>query len=106
MGLKEELFGRLREAVVSGDPDEVVKLCRRVVEAGVDPLEAVEKALVAAILELGDKWVRGEAFIVDLVAAADAMKAGMSILKEEVVKRGKSVKYLGRAIIGLSLIHI
>ena len=100
MGLKEELFSRLRDAVLSGDPDEVVKLCRRVVEAGLDPLEAIEKALVAAILELGDKWVRGEAFIADLVAAADAMKAGMAILKEEVVKKGKTVKYLGRAVIG------
>jgi 5-methyltetrahydrofolate--homocysteine methyltransferase len=100
MSLKEELFARLRSAVLSGDPEEVVKLCKRVIEAGVDPLEAIEKALVAAILELGDKWIRGEAFIADLVAAADAMKAGMTILKEEVVKRGKRVKYLGRAIIG------
>jgi len=100
MSLKEELFNRLRDVVLSGDPDEVVKLCRRVIEVGLDPLEAIEKALVAAILELGDKWVRGEAFIVDLVAAADAMKAGMAILKEEVVKKGKTVKYLGRAVIG------
>jgi len=100
MSLKEELFARLRSAVLSGDPEEVVKLCKRVIEAGVDPLEAIEKALVAAILELGDKWIKGEAFIADLVAAADAMKAGMTILKEEVVKRGKRVKYLGRAIIG------
>jgi len=100
MSLKEELFARLRGAVLSGDPEEVVKLCKRVIEAGVDPLEAIEKALVAAILELGDKWIRGEAFIADLVAAADAMKAGMTILKEEVVKKGKTVKYLGRAIIG------
>ena len=28
MSLKEELFSRLRDAVLSGDPDEVVKLCR------------------------------------------------------------------------------
>jgi len=100
MSLKDELFGKLRDAVLSGDPDEAVKLCKKVVEAGLDPLEAIEKALVAAILELGDKWVRGEAFIVDLVAAADAMKAGMAILREEVVRKGKTVKYLGRAVIG------
>ena len=100
MSLKEELFAGLKSAVLSGDPEEVVKLCKRVIEVGIDPLEAIEKALVAAILELGDKWIKGEAFIADLVAAADAMKAGMTILKEEVVKKGKTVKYLGRAIIG------
>jgi methanogenic corrinoid protein MtbC1 len=48
MSLKEELFAELRGAVLSGDPEEVVKLCKRVIEAGVDPLEAIEKALVAA----------------------------------------------------------
>jgi len=100
MTAKEELLGKLKDAVINGDPEEVSKLCRRVIEAGIDPMEAIEKALVAAILELGDKWVRGEAFIADLVAAADAMKTGMSILKNEIVKRGRSIKYRGRAIIG------
>jgi len=100
MGMKEELLGKLKDAVINGDPEEVSKLCRRVIEAGIDPMEAIEKALVAAILELGDTWVRGEAFIADLVAAADAMKTGISILKGEIVKRGGSIKYRGRAIIG------
>jgi 5-methyltetrahydrofolate--homocysteine methyltransferase len=100
MSVKEELLSRLKEAVVNGDPDEVSKLCRKVIEVGIDPLEAIEKALVAAIRELGDKWIRGEAFIADLVAAADAMKVGLSILKNEIVKRGKRVKYIGRAVIG------
>jgi 5-methyltetrahydrofolate--homocysteine methyltransferase len=100
MSVKEELLSRLKEAVVNGDPDEVSKLCRKVIEVGIDPLEAIEKALVVAIRELGDKWIRGEAFIADLVAAADAMKVGLSILKNEIVKRGKRVKYIGRAVIG------
>ena len=100
MSVKEELLSRLKEAVVNGDPDEVSKLCRKVIEVGIDPLETIEKALVVAIRELGDKWIRGEAFIADLVAAADAMKVGLSILKNEIVKRGKRVKYIGRVVIG------
>jgi len=100
MSSKEELLSKIRDAVVNGDSGEVSVLCRRVLEAGVDPLEAIEGALVAAILELGDRWVRGEAFIADLIAAADAMKAGLSILKGEVVKKGREVRHLGRAVIG------
>jgi 5-methyltetrahydrofolate--homocysteine methyltransferase len=100
MSVKEELLSRLKEAVVNGDPDEVSKLCRKVIEVGIDPLEAIEKALVVAIRELGDKWIRGEAFIADLVAAADAMKVGLAILKEDLIKKGKTMKYVGRAVIG------
>jgi corrinoid protein of di/trimethylamine methyltransferase len=90
----------LKEAAINGDSDQVVKLSKRVIEVGIDPLEAVEKALIAGVLELGDKWINGEVFIVDMIAAAEAMKAGLSILKDEIVKRGGSIKYRGRIVIG------
>jgi len=97
---KEELLNKLKEAAVNGDADEVTKLSKKVIEIGIDPLEAVEKALIAGVLELGEKWINGEAFIVDMIAAAEAMKAGLSILKEEIVKRGGSIKYRGKIVIG------
>ncbi|MCS7366385.1 MAG: corrinoid protein [archaeon YNP-WB-062] len=97
---KEGLLSKLKEAAINGDSDQVVKLSKRVIEVGIDPLEAVEKALIAGVLELGDKWINGEVFIVDMIAAAEAMKAGLSILKNEIVKRGGSIKYRGRIVIG------
>jgi corrinoid protein of di/trimethylamine methyltransferase len=97
---KEELLSKLKEAAVNGDSDQVVKLSKRVIEVGIDPLEAVEKALIAGVIELGNKWINGEVFIVDMIAAAEAMKAGLSILKDEIVKRGGSIKYRGRIVIG------
>jgi corrinoid protein of di/trimethylamine methyltransferase len=97
---KEELLSKLKEAAINGDSDQVVKLSKRVIEVGIDPLEAVEKALIAGVLELGDKWINGEVFIVDMIAAAEAMKAGLSILKNEIVKRGGIIKYRGRIVIG------
>jgi corrinoid protein of di/trimethylamine methyltransferase len=97
---KEELLSKLKEAAINGDSDQVVKLSKRVIEVGIDPLEAVEKALIAGVLELGNKWINGEVFIVDMIAAAEAMKAGLSILKDEIVKRGGSIKYRGRIVIG------
>jgi len=95
-----EVVARLKQAVMNGDPDEVLRLSRLALELGVDPLEAIERGLVAGVLEVGNMWVRGEAFIADLVAAADAMKAGLSVLKEEVVKRGAKIEYRGRVVIG------
>ncbi len=97
---KEDLLNRLKEATINGDSDEVARLSKKVIELGIDPLEAVEKALVKGVIELGDKWISGEVFISDIIAAADAMKAGLSILKSEIIKRGKSIKYLGRIVIG------
>ena len=100
MSLKEGILKGLKEAVIAGDPEAVIRLCNEAIEAGIDPIEAIEKGLVAGVLELGDMWIRGEAFIADLVAAADALKAGLAILKKELAKRGKEMKYKGRVVIG------
>ncbi|MCC6058310.1 MAG: B12-binding domain-containing protein, partial [Desulfurococcaceae archaeon] len=87
--MKDVLLMKLKEAVINGDPEEVVRLVTEVIGLGVDLVEVIEKALVAGLVELGDRWVRGEVFIADLVAAADAMKIGLKILREELAKRGR-----------------
>ena len=98
--MKDILLMKLKEAVINGDPEEVVRLITEVIGLGVDPVEVIEKALVAGLVELGDRWVRGEVFIADLVAAADAMKIGLKILREELAKRGRGIGYRGRVVIG------
>ncbi len=95
-----DLVKRLKEAVVVGDRDEAVKIAREVVDKGLDPLEALEKGLVAGVLEVGEKWVREEVFLTDVVMAAEAMKAASEVLRPEIVKRGEVVKRLGKVIIG------
>ncbi len=85
---------------MKGDTDSAEELAKKVLEAGIDPLEAVEKALLAGVLEVGDIWINGELFIIDLVMAADAMKAALSVLKPEIVKRGGKIKTKGRVVIG------
>ncbi|MEM2628083.1 MAG: cobalamin-dependent protein, partial [Ignisphaera sp.] len=57
-------------------------------------------ALVVAVMELGDRWVNGEAFISDLIVAADAMKVGISILKNKITRTARGIGYRGRIVIG------
>ncbi|MEM2235453.1 MAG: corrinoid protein [Desulfurococcaceae archaeon] len=94
------LIEKLKEAVIAGDRDEAIKISREIVDKGLDPLEALERGLVAGVLEVGEKWVREEVFLADLVMSAEAMKAASEILKPEIIRRGSAVKKLGRVIIG------
>lgn len=94
------LIEKLKEAVIAGDRDEAIKISREIVDKGLDPLEALERGLVAGVLEVGEKWVKEEVFLADLVMSAEAMKAASEVLKPEIIRRGGVVKKLGKVVIG------
>lgn len=94
------LIEKLKEAVIAGDRDEAIKISREIVDKGLDPLEALERGLVASVLEVGEKWVKEEVFLADLVMSAEAMKAASEVLKPEIIRRGGVVKKLGKVVIG------
>ena len=65
-----------------------------------DPVEAIEEGLGRGVSIVGGRFETGEAFLVELVMAGEAMKAGTEVLMEEIRKRGLSVKKLGSVVIG------
>ena len=75
-------------------------LAEKAVKMGVDPVEALEEGLTKALREVGDRFGRGDAFITELIAAAQAMEAGAGVLNEEIARRGASRKAVGRFLIG------
>lgn len=91
---------KLKEAIINGDTEATASLAQDVIKQGLDPIRIANEVLVPAILELGERWARGEAFIIDIILAADAMKVALEVLKPEILRRGKGVKRLGRIVIG------
>lgn len=82
------LFEEIKEAVIDGDEDLAVELAEKVIEEGLDLVEAIEKGYISGIEEVGASWKSGEAFLPDVMMAADAMKAGMGLLEAELAARG------------------
>ena len=98
--MEEDILKELGEAVQDFDDELARTLALRAVEAGVDPVVALEDGLARALRQVGDRFGRGEAFITELIAAAQAMEAGAEVLNEEISKRGASRKAVGRILIG------
>jgi len=93
---EEDLFKRLREAVIAGDEEAVIKAAKEAVEKGLNPIEAIERGLSAGAMVLGEKFDKLEIFLPDLMVAADAIKAGLDILlpkvpKEKALEKGTVV---------------
>jgi corrinoid protein of di/trimethylamine methyltransferase len=95
-----DILKQLGEAVLNFDDELAKNLSQRVVEEGVDPVVALEEGLAKALRDVGNRFARGDAFITELIAAAQAMEAGAEVLNEEIARRGASRRAVGRFLIG------
>jgi 5-methyltetrahydrofolate--homocysteine methyltransferase len=112
------IFEELQNAIIEGDSEKSVSVARKALEAGIHPLDVITKGLAKGVRKVGDMFSEGQVFLVELVMAGDAMKAGMSVLlpvikesKTELISAGKvmigtvqgDIHSIGKDIVGTLL---
>lgn len=98
--MKEEIFSQLRDALLYYEVEKAVELTEKVVELGIDPVEALEEGLAKPLREVGARFETGEAFITELIASANVMEAGAEVLNKEISRRGENRESVGKFLIG------
>ncbi|MFZ3172443.1 MAG: corrinoid protein [Carboxydocellales bacterium] len=83
-----EIFEEIKEAVIDGDEDLAEQLAQRVLDENINPVEAVQNGFIKGIEQVGNSWKLGEAFLPDVMMAADAMKAGLAVLEPAIAEMG------------------
>ena len=86
------------DAVMEYDEDEVAELVRSEVEAGTDIKQILNEGMIAALDEIGRKFSEGTLFVPEMLMAAEAMQAGLDILRPKLADSG--VKPVGVMILG------
>lgn len=94
-----ELFQQLRQGVIEYDEDSVVAAAKAVVEEGIDASKAVFEGLVPGMEEVGRLYEEQEYFVPELLMCADALYAGLDILKPHMHK--KDVGVTGVVVMGV-----
>jgi trimethylamine corrinoid protein len=94
------LFAAMRQSVLDGMPDRSAALAQQALTEKLEPLEAVNQGFAVGITSAGEQFGRGELFLPDLLACAEAMKAAMKILEPEMMKRGSRRQVLGKVVLG------
>ena len=100
MATADEIYTRMRASIEEYDQDAAVAAAKEAVDAGLDPVKAVENGFAAAIRELGEAFDRMEIFLPQLVMAADAMKAGVAVLEEALEAAGGTLQKKGVVVLG------
>jgi 5-methyltetrahydrofolate--homocysteine methyltransferase len=88
----------LYEAVLKGDAKAAQTLTQEALNAGVDPIDLVNKQMIPAMEEVGRCFECNEYFVPELLISARAMKAALELIRPLLVARGD--KPVGRVAIG------
>ena len=88
----------ISEALQKGKADEVKNLVSQALEEKTDAKKVLEEGLIAGMDIIGGRFKRNEIYIPEVLIAARAMHAGMSVLEPILVESG--VKMIGKIAIG------
>jgi 5-methyltetrahydrofolate--homocysteine methyltransferase len=93
-----ELLKTVYDDVINGDRTAVEAGVRAAMEAGQPVASILNDALIGAMKEVGERFERQDFYVPEMLVAARAMQAGLTILKPHLVQAG--VPAAGKVVIG------
>jgi 5-methyltetrahydrofolate--homocysteine methyltransferase len=92
------LYERLSTAILEGDVKKTPNLVQKALGKELVPKDILDNGLVVGMNEVGVRFKRGDMFVPEVLMSADAMQAGMKILRPELVASG--AKLIGKILLG------
>ena len=97
--MSEEIYEKLKQAVIDGEPEDAEALAKQALEQGVDPLSCINEGLTPGIQRVGELFSEGEYYLPELIIGADAMKSALDILEPQLLGDQKR-EVVGKVVIG------
>ena len=86
------------DAVMDYEEEDVAELVQAEVDAGTDVTIILQDGLVSALDVIGEKFSAGTLFVPEMLMAAEAVQAGLDILRPLLTETG--VKPIGTVVLG------
>ena len=97
----KKILRELHQAVVQFDEDKVKEWAKVALDEGVDPFIAIMDGLADGMIEVGELYNKKEYFVPELLMCADALYAGLDILRPVVETSGREAKTRGSIVLGV-----
>ncbi|MCU0484199.1 MAG: cobalamin-dependent protein [Chloroflexi bacterium] len=98
--MNQDLFAEMRASIEDGDAARATSAARAALDAGIDPLTAIDSGFMPGLTYVGDQFSCGEMVLPDMMLAARAMKAAFAVLEPEMKARATERQVAGRVVIG------
>jgi len=97
----KEILKELHDAVVHYDEDKAAEWAKIALDEGVDPFVATMDGLAEGMVEVGELYNKKEYFVPELLMCADALYAGLDILKPAIEASGRKPEVKGSIVLGV-----
>jgi len=94
----EKIVKEIYDAVVNGNANAVKTKVQSALDAGVDIESLLNEGMIAPMKEVGQLFESGEYFVPEMLIAARAMQAGMTLIRP--VLLAQDIKPVGKVVIG------
>jgi corrinoid protein of di/trimethylamine methyltransferase len=98
--MSQETLEKLTGSIIDGDIDTAIALTKDALQAGLEPLDIINKGLVPGMAVVGEKFESGEYFLPNLVIAGSAMQQAMELIEPELKQRQQERTSYGKVVIG------
>jgi trimethylamine corrinoid protein len=101
MDMKDKIIQKARTAVLEYDPEMAEEAAREALSAGMAPVTLIQDGFTKAMNEVGDAYAGGKVYLPHVIAASEAMTAGVAVLTPAMEKlsiaddKGKGVVVIG-----------
>ncbi len=98
--MPEDTYSEMRQSIINGAPETAAGLAQEALATGVAPLDAINNGYVLGMHDVGEQFARGQMFLPDMMASAEAMRAAMAVLEPELTKLGTERPMAGVVVLG------
>ncbi len=98
--MPDDNFSAMRQSIINGAPDTASELAQQALTAGVAPIDAINNGYVPGMQDVGEQFAKGQMYLPDMMASAEAMRAAMAVLDPELKKLGTERPIAGIVVSG------
>ncbi len=100
MSKANEIIEKAKNAVLAYDADAAEEVAQEALKAGISPVDVIQLGFTKGMTDVGDRFAKKELYLPHVIAASEAMTAGVKVLTPALEKMGGSQeKGLGTVVI-------
>ena len=100
MSNTDVLYNEMSDAIEWLDDEKAMELVETALKTGMDPVDVIEKGFSKGLKIVGDRFGKGEAFLTELVAAANIMEEVSTRLSGALTGSTKKIDRRGKVLLG------
>ena len=98
--MREDIINKAKDSILEIDEDMAAEALAEGKAEGMTALELLQEGFSEGMNEMGERFARGEAFIPELVFAADVMKIATDAVEEELAIAAEKAEKAGVIVLG------